>query len=84
MAVKAAAPVFMLGVLIALALSGSWQLDVIAHQFDRHLSDLAIADPTRVGKLMPPDPWGHSQVIHNTPLWMLLAFTLLVGFLGFV
>lgn len=84
MAVKAAAPIFMLCVLIALALGSSWQLDVLTHRFDHHLSNPADPDPTRVGKLMPPDPWGHQQVIHNTPLWMLLVFTLLIGFLGFV
>ena len=83
-AVKAAAPIFMLCVLIALALASSWQLDVFAHQFDRHLSDLVHPDPTRVGRLMPPDPWGHNQVLHNTPPWMLLSFTLLVGCLGFL
>lgn len=84
MAVKAAAPIFMLCVLIALALAGSWQLDVFAHQFDRHLSDIADLDPTRVGRLMPPDPWGHNQVLHNTPPWMLLSFTFLVAALGFL
>lgn len=84
MAVKAAAPIFMICVLIALALGSSWQLDVLAHQFDRHLSDRAVPDPTRVGKLMPPDPWGHNQVIHNTQPWLLLAFTLLIGFVGFI
>ena len=84
MAVKAAAPIFMICVLIALALTGSWQLDVFAHQFDRHLTDLVHPDPTRVGRLMPPDPWGHNQVLHNTPPWMLLSFTLLVAALGFL
>jgi hypothetical protein len=84
MAVRAAAPIFMLCVLIALALASSWQLDVFAHQFHPHPSDLVHPDPMPVGRLMPPDPWGHNQVLHNTPPWMLLSFTLLVAALGFL
>ena len=83
-AVRAAAPIFMLCVLIALALASSWQLDVFAHQFNLHLSDLVHPDPMHVGRLMPPDPWGHNQVLHNTPPWLLLSFTLLVAALGFL
>ncbi|WHZ17598.1 MAG: hypothetical protein OJF52_004450 [Nitrospira sp.] len=81
MAVKAAAPLFMLCVLIALTLGSSWQLDVFAHQFGVHLSDLA--HPKPVGEQIPPDPWGHGQVLHHTPLRILLYFTLMVAGLGF-
>lgn len=82
LAVKAAAPIFMLCVLIALTLGTSWQLDVFAHRFDTHLSDLI--NPKPIGERIPPDPWGHNQVLHNTPLWMLFGFTLMVALLGFV
>jgi GNAT superfamily N-acetyltransferase len=82
--VKAAAPLFMLCILIALALGSSWQLDVFAHQFGAHLSDLTDLDPKLVGEQMPPDPWGHNQVLHNTPPWILGGFTLLVVALGFL
>jgi GNAT superfamily N-acetyltransferase len=80
-AVKAAAPLFMLCILIALALGSSWQLDVFAHHFGMHLSDLA--SPKPVGRQMPPDPWGHNQILHNTRPWMLGGFSLLVAVLGF-
>ena len=80
LAVKAAAPVFMLCVLIALALGTSWQLDLFAHHYGMHLNDLH--DPKPIGEGMWADPWGHTQVLHNTPLWMLFRFTVTVALLG--
>ena len=80
MAVKAAAPIFMLCVFIALSLGTSWQLDLLAHQYGRHLSDLT--DPQALADTGWPDPWGHEQVLHHTPIWMLFRFTVTVALLG--
>ena len=80
LAVRTAAPFFMIGVLIALALGTSWQLDVLAHQYDKHLSDLAA--PLETGLGIRADPWGHDQVLHHTPAWLLVRFTLTVLILG--
>lgn len=80
LAVRAAAPFFMLCVLIALSLGTSWQLDVFAHQYEMHLNHLM--GPMQTGLGIWPDPWGHDQVLHNTPLWMLFLFTLAVMLLG--
>ncbi len=79
-AVRAAAPLFLFCVLIALTLGTSWQLDLLAHQYGRPLNDLA--DPKPIGEGIWSDPWGHNQVLHNTPLWMLCRFTLTVTLLG--
>ena len=80
LAVRAAAPLFMVCVLIALALGTSWQLDVFAHQYDRHLSNRLT--PLAAGLGIWPDPWGHEQVLHNTPQWLLFRFTLTILLLG--
>ena len=80
LAVRAAAPIFMLCVLIALALGSSWQLDLFAHWFETHLSNLDHHLPTGVG--VPDDPWGHDQVLHNTPWWTLGLFSLTLACLG--
>lgn len=80
MAVRAAAPLFMLCVLIALALGSSWQLDLLAHQYGTHLNDLA--EPKLTGLGIWTDPWGHDQVLHNTPQWLLFRFTATVIVLG--
>ncbi len=80
LAVRAAAPLFMVCVLIALALGTSWQLDLFAHQYGKHLNDLT--DPKQTGLGIWTDPWGHEQVLHNTPQWLLFRFTLTVLLLG--
>ena len=73
-------PLFMLCVLIALALGTSWQLDLFAHQYGTHLNDLA--EPKLTGLGIWTDPWGHDQVLHNTPQWLLFRFTATVIVLG--
>lgn len=78
--VRAAAPLFMVCVLIGLALGTSWQLDLFAHQYNKHVNDLANHYPT--GQGIWPDPWGHDQALHNTPQWLLFRFTLTVLLLG--
>ncbi len=80
--VRAAAPLFMVCVLIALALGASWQLDLFAHQYHMHLNDLV--DPKQTGLGIWTDPWGHDQVLHHTPWWLLFRFTLTVLLLGLV
>ncbi|OYT22705.1 MAG: hypothetical protein CCU27_13095, partial [Nitrospira sp. UW-LDO-02] len=79
-AVRSAAPLFMLCVLIALSLGTSWQLDLFAHHYEMHLNHLT--GPMQTGLGIWPDPWGHDQVLHNTPLWMLFLFTVAVTSLG--
>ncbi len=81
-AVRAAAPLFMLCILIALALGTSWQLDLFAHHFHKHLNNMS--DPLQTGIGVWPDPWGHDQVLHNTPWRLLLLFTVAVAILGFL
>ncbi|MBS0169183.1 MAG: patatin-like phospholipase family protein [Nitrospira sp.] len=82
LAVRAAAPLFMVCVLIALALGTSWQLDLLAHQYDQHLSDRA--HPRITGLGIWTDPWGHDQTLHNTPLWLLSRFSVTVFVIGFL
>jgi GNAT superfamily N-acetyltransferase len=82
LAVKAAAPVFMLCVFIALSLGTSWQLDLLAHQYGTHLSNLT--EQKTLEDTNWPDPWGHEQVLHHTPIWMLFRFTVTVALLGLV
>ncbi len=79
-AVRSAAPLFMLCVLVALSLGTSWQLDLFAHHYEMHLNHLT--GPMQTGVGVWPDPWGHDQVLHNTPLWMLFLFTVAVALLG--
>lgn len=79
-----AAPISMLLILMLLVLGTTWLLGIMAAGFLLHLSDPTGYNPDMVGRLMPPDPWGHNQVIHNTPLRLLIAFTLLMGFLGLI
>ena len=81
LAVKAAAPVFMLCVCIALSLGASWQLDLLAHQYGLHLSN-STGDPKALEDTGWPDPWGHEQVLQRTPLWILFRFTVTVALLG--
>ena len=80
LAVRAAAPLFMLCVLIALTLGTSWQLDLFAHNYAMHLNHLS--GPMQVGAGLASDPWGHDQVLHNTPIWLLLRFTVAVALFG--
>ncbi len=83
LAVRAAAPLFMVCVLIALALGTSWQLDLLAHQYLEHDSDHA-RHPRMTGLGIWTDPWGHDQTLHNTPLWLLSRFSLAVFVFGLV
>lgn len=80
LAVRAAAPLFMLCILIALSLGTSWQLDIFSHQYGKHLNRLD--SPLPIGEGMWSDPWGHDQILHNTPLWVLFRFTLTVTVMG--
>lgn len=80
LAVRAAAPLFTVCVLIALALGTSWQLDLLAHQYHMHLNHLV--DPMQTGLGIWSDPWGHDQILHNTPWWLLFRFTVTVLLLG--
>ena len=80
LAVQAAAPIFTLCVLIALALGSSWQMDLFSHWLDHDLSSLEQPLPTGIG--VPEDPWGHNQVLHHTPWWILGLFSVTVACFG--
>ncbi|MCW5793099.1 MAG: patatin-like phospholipase family protein [Nitrospira sp.] len=80
LAVRAAAPLFMVCVLIALALGTSWQLDLLAHHYHMHLNHLD--GPMQTGLGIGSDPWGHDQILHNTPWWLLFRFTTTVVAFG--
>ncbi|MGC3972886.1 MAG: hypothetical protein QM771_00680 [Nitrospira sp.] len=77
---RAAAPLFMVCVLIALALGTSWQLDLLAHHSHMHLNHLD--GPMQTGFGIGSDPWGHDQILHNTPWWLLFRFTATVLVFG--
>ncbi|HEX2056051.1 MAG TPA: patatin-like phospholipase family protein, partial [Nitrospiraceae bacterium] len=78
---KAAAPIFMVFILILLALGSSWLLDALAFYMDgRPLS--ALTGPDHVGLRMPPDPWGHNVIVHNTRLSLVVTMAAILGLLG--
>ncbi|MDR4471691.1 MAG: hypothetical protein MRJ92_03235 [Nitrospira sp.] len=55
-------------------------MDLLAHQYSRHVNDLAA--PLVAGLGIRADPWGHDQVLHQTPVWLLFRFTVTVLLLG--
>ena len=84
LAVRAAAPLFMVCILIALALGTSWQLNLFAHLFQQHLNNDNLIGPMQTGMGVWSNLQSHYQVLHNTPLRILILFTWTVAFLGFL
>lgn len=76
-AVKLATPVFIVFLLTVLALGTSWLLKVLAH-----LHGVSTVDLQSIGLQMPSDPWGHANVIHNAPFWLLLEASFALAILG--
>jgi len=81
LAVKAAAPIFMLCVFIALSLGTSWELDLLAEQYGKAPLGSPTA-PQEASNAGWTDPWGHERVLHHTPMWLLFRFTATVALLG--
>ena len=77
---KAAAPIFMLFILILLALGSSWLLDALSSAFGPRLSTMTGEES--IGLRMPPDPWGHRVIMHNATLPMVLLMAILLALLG--
>jgi len=76
-AVKLATPVFILFILTLLTLGTSWLLRILAQ-----LQGMSAVDLKPLGLQMLRDPWGHAQVIHNAPFWMLVEASFALAVLG--
>ena len=76
-AVKVATPVFIVFLLTVLALGTSWLLKILAH-----LHGVLVVDLQSIGLQMLSDPWGHANVIHNAPFWLLVETSLALAVLG--
>jgi hypothetical protein len=76
-AVKLATPVFIVFLLTLLTLGTSWLLKVLAH-----LHGVSAVDLQSIGLQMLSDPWGHANVIHNAPFWLLVEATFALAILG--
>jgi GNAT superfamily N-acetyltransferase len=82
LASKAAAPIFMLFILILLALGSSWLLDALSSAFGPRLS--AITGEGHIGLHMPADPWNHGVIVHNATLSLVLLMGILLALLGII
>ena len=78
---KAAAPIFMLFILILLALASSWLLNALAGHFHGHALTMA-AGPESIGLRMPPNPVAHNVILHNATLPMILELAGILGLIG--
>jgi hypothetical protein len=76
-AVKLATPVFIVFLLTVLALGTSWLLKGLAH-----LQGVSAVDLRSIGLQMLSDPWGHANVIHNAPFWLLVEANFALAILG--
>jgi hypothetical protein len=76
-AVKLATPAFIVFLLTVLALGTSWLLTVLAH-----LHGVSAVDLQAIGLQMLSDPWGHANVIHNAPFWLLAEASSALVILG--
>ncbi len=78
-AVKLATPFFVGFLLTLLTLGTSWLLKALAH-----LHGVSAVDLQSIGLQVPSDPWGHANVIHNAPFWVLVEASFALATLGCV
>jgi GNAT superfamily N-acetyltransferase len=78
---KAAAPIFMLFILILLSLVSSWLLNALAtHLHGQGLTEAA--GPESIGLRMPPKPLAHNLILHNATLSLILEMAGILGLIG--
>ena len=76
-AVKLATPIFIVFLLTVLILGTSRLLKVLSH-----LQGVSAVDLQSIGLQMLSDPWGHANVIHNAPFWLLVEASFALAILG--
>jgi patatin-like phospholipase len=82
-AVRLAAPVFIACLLVLVTLFTSAVMKGLAG-----VHGLTVFEPSAIGLRLPPDIWGHTIILHNSPPWLVielaLAFVTLAGAMSLV